>query len=129
MTEFSSVDSESLKKESSKQMSDVATANFLVEQIGGKRHVGAMLNTAWKELNKRFPHKDDPENKWTENRLKAWRYSESTVVRHSQMVELFETAEAMRSARDAHAEYVAKTQRLRQMAELRAQTRSGDTSA
>lgn len=117
--EISSGDSEKLKQEERKQMSDVATANFLVEQIGGKRHVGEMLHTAWKELSKRFPHRDDPENRWTERRLKAWRHNESRCVEHFQMMELYATAEALRAARNEHAEYRAKTARLRQMAELR----------
>ncbi|MDK4703878.1 hypothetical protein PH562_16625 [Rhizobium sp. CNPSo 4062] len=101
-------------------MSDVATANFLVEQIGNKRHIGDMLHTAWRELSRRFPHWDDPENRWTERRLKAWRNNESQIVKHFQMMELFETAEALRSAREAHAEFKAKTEHLRKMAKLRA---------
>jgi len=126
--EFSSRDPEKLKQEERKQMSDVATANFLVEQIGGKRHVGGMLHIAWKELSKRFPHRKDPENQWTERRLKAWRYNESRCVEHFQMMELFETAEAIRAARNEHAEYKAKTERLRKMAELRASARAGDVA-
>lgn len=131
MAELFSEDSESLKQGNFKQMSDVATANFLVEQIGRKRHVGAMLHAAWKELNKRFPHRDDPENRWTENRLKSWRYNESRTVNHFQMVELFETAEAIRmeKARNEHAEYKAKTANLRQMAQLRSAARSGDVAS
>jgi hypothetical protein len=120
-----SVDSERLKKGNAKQMSDVATANFLIEQIGGKRHVGDMLHTAWKELSKRFPHREDPENRWTENRLKSWRYNESNVVKHFQMVELFETAEALRAARNEHAEYIAKTARIRALAQLTAAHETG----
>lgn len=116
--EISPRDSERLKQEERKQMSDVATANFLVEQIGGRRHIGDMLRTAWKELSKRHPHRDDPENKWTERRLKAWRNNESQVVKHFQMMELFDTAEALRAARNEHAEYIAKTARIRQMAQL-----------
>lgn len=116
--EISPRDSEKLKQEERKQMSDVATANFLVEQIGGRRHIGDMIRTAWKELSKRHPHREDPENKWTERRLKAWRNNESQIVKHFQMMELFETAEALRAARNEHAEYRAKTARLRQMAEL-----------
>ncbi|WP_285174207.1 hypothetical protein [Rhizobium sp. CNPSo 4062] len=118
--EISSRDSEKLKQEERKQMSDVATANFLVEQIGNKRHIGDMLHTAWRELSRRFPHWDDPENRWTERRLKAWRNNESQIVKHFQMMELFETAEALRSAREAHAEFKAKTEHLRKMAKLRA---------
>lgn len=100
-------------------MSDVATANFLIEQIGAKRHIGEMFRAACRELRQRFPHREDPENQWTEQRLKAWRYHESKTVQHFQMVELFETAEALRRARDEHAEYKAKTEHLRQMAKLR----------
>ena len=129
MAEKISVYREKLNQESLKQMTDVATANFLVEQIGAKRHIGDMLRTACRELRLRFPHRDDPENQWTEKRLKAWRYNESQTVKHFQMVELFETAEALRAARNEHAEYIAKTSRLRQMAQLRATSRSGDASA
>lgn len=125
MPEIFSEDSEKLKQGNKKQMSDVATANFLVEQIGGRRSVGDMLHTAWKELRKRFPHLEDPENQWTENRLKAWRYNESNIVKHFQMVELFETAEALRAARNEHAEYIAKTSRLRRLAELTAAHEAG----
>jgi len=103
----------------SKKMDDVATANFLVSEIAhGKRNVGDMLHTAWRELNKRFPHKDEPEKRWTERRLRGWWNKESQIVRHYQMVELYDTAEALRKARDEHAEFRAKTARLRQMAEF-----------
>lgn len=125
MSEKISGDSEKIKQGNAKQMSDVATANFLIEQIGGKRSVGDMLYSAWRELNKRFPHRDDPENKWTERRLKSWRYGESRVVEHFQMVELFETAEALRAARDEHAEYIAKTARIRALAQLTAAHETG----
>lgn len=108
-----------LKQGMKKKMCDVATANFLVEEIGARRHVGDMFRTACRELRARFPHRDDPENQWTERRLRGWWNNESRVVRHFQMVELFETAEALRKARDEHAEYKAKTERLRQMAQLR----------
>lgn len=118
MTEKSSGDSEKLKQGNAEQMSDVATANFLVEQIGARRHVGDMFRIACRELRARFPHREDPENQWTEKRLKAWRYNESRTVKHFQMAELFETAEALRAARNEHAEYIAKTARLRQMAKL-----------
>jgi len=118
MSGISPGDSGKLKQVERKKMNDVATANFLISQIGGKRHVGDMLRTACRELRARFPHRDDPENQWTERRLRGWWNSESRVVKHFQMVELYETAEALRKARDEHAEYRAKTQRIRQMAEL-----------
>jgi hypothetical protein len=111
-------DSGKLKQGSSKKMSDVALANDLIAEIGGKRHVGDMLHTAWKELSKRFPHRDDPENKWTERRLRSWWNNESQRVQHFQMVELYVTAEELKAARKEHAEYRAKTARIGQMAKL-----------
>lgn len=113
-------DEKQQEKRKGEQMSDVATANFLVEQIGGTRRVNEMLYAAFRELSKRFPHRDDPHNKWTERRLRGWWNRESEVVKHFQMMELFTTAEAIRAARKEHAEYIAKTSRLRQMAQLRA---------
>jgi len=103
----------------SRQMDDVATANFLIAEIGARRHIGDMFRSACRELRARFPHRDDPENQWTERRLRGWWNNESRTVKHFQMVELFETAEALRAARNEHAEYKAKTERLRQMAQLR----------
>jgi hypothetical protein len=112
-------DSGNLKHRVSERMDDVATANFLVSEIAyGKRHIGDMFRAACRELRSRFPHRDDPENQWTERRLRGWWNKESRIVKHFQMVELYETAEALRRARDEHAEYRAKTQRIRQMAEL-----------
>lgn len=111
------------EKEKQKQgkgdrMSDVATANFLVEQIGGKRRVNEMIFAACRELNKRFPHREDPHNKWTERRLRGWWNKESATVKHFQMVELYETAQALRKARDEHAQFIATTARIRSMAEF-----------
>ena len=128
MSGISPEDSGKLKTKQgvSKKMDDVATANFLVSEIAyGKRNVGDMLHTAWKELSKRFPHRDEPEKRWTERRLRGWWNNESQIVRHYQMVELYDTAEALRKARDEHAEYRAKTARLRQMAELVAKNEAG----
>ncbi|MGQ4813063.1 hypothetical protein ACCZ74_12280 [Agrobacterium vitis] len=110
---------ENLKQGNARHMLDVAMANFLVEQIGAKRHLGDMFRTACRELRSRFPHRDDPENQWTEKRLKAWRYNESRTVKFSQMCELYETAEALKAARREHAEYIEKTARLRRLVELR----------
>lgn len=111
------------------QMSDVATANFLVEQIGGGRRVNEMFRAACRELSRRFPHRKDPENKWTERRLRGWWNNESQTVRHFQMMELYETAEAVRKARDEHAEFKAKTARLREVALLRSAARDCDLAA
>lgn len=125
MSEKKSVDTENRKQGKGEQMCDVDSANFLVERIGGKRHLGDMLHTAWKELNRRFPHRDDPENRWTERRLKSWWYRESQTVKHFQMMELYETAEAIRAARKEHEEYKAKTARLVEMAALRKASKAG----
>lgn len=108
------------KQRKGDHMSDVTTANFLIEEIGGKRLVNEMIHAAFRELSKRFPHRDDPHNKWTERRLRGWWNGESEVVKHFQMMELFSTAEAIRAARKEHEEYKAKTATLRRMAKLRA---------
>ncbi len=128
MPEKSPGNSGNPKQGVSRRMDDVATANFLVEEIGARRHIGDMFRTACKELRKRFPHHEDPENQWTERRLRGWWNNESRTVRHFQMVELYETAEALRNARDSHAEYKAKTERLRQMAQLRSAARDRDVA-
>ncbi|TBY54547.1 hypothetical protein E0H59_13775 [Rhizobium leguminosarum bv. viciae] len=129
MPEISPEDSGKLKQGNAGQMSDVALANSLVAEIGARRHIGDMLRTACRELRERFPHRDDPENQWTERRLRGWWNKESRIVQHFQMVELYETAEALKNARDTHAEYKAKTERLRQMAQLRSAARSGDVAS
>jgi hypothetical protein len=77
-----------------------------------------MLRSAWKELSKKFPHREDPENKWTERRLRGWWNNESSIVKHFQMVELYETADALRKARDQHAEFLEKTANIRSLAKL-----------
>lgn len=125
MAGISPEDSGKLKYAKSEQMDDVATANFLIEEIGGKRHIGDMLRTACRELRSRFPHRADPENQWTERRLRGWWNKESRIVKHFQMVELYVTAEELRAARKDHAEYRAKTAAIRQMAQLVATNATG----
>jgi len=125
MSGISPGNSGNVKQDPITKMDDVATANFLIEQIGAKRHIGDMFRTAARELRARFPHRDDPENQWTERRLRGWWNNESRTVKHFQMVELFETAEALREARNQHAEYIAKTARLREMAKLIASNEAG----
>lgn len=121
----SPVDSGKLNYAKSERMDDVATANFLIEEIGGKRHIGDMLRTACRELRTRFPHRADPENQWTERRLRGWWNKESRVVKHFQMVELYLAAEELRAARKDHAEYRKKTARISQMAQLVAAHEAG----
>jgi hypothetical protein len=129
MPGISPEDSGKLKQGQNNKMSDVATANFLIEEIGARRHIGDMFRAACRELRVRFPHRDDPENQWTERRLRGWWNNESRIVKHFQMVELFETAEALRAARTEHAEYKSKTAALRQMAQLRSSARTGDIAS
>lgn len=129
MSGKSPVYSGKLKQGSDAKMDDVATANFLIEEIGARRHIGDMFRIACRELRSRFPHRDDPENQWTERRLRGWWNKESRVVKHFQMVELFETAEELRAARKQHAEYISKTARIRQMAQLQATTRDSDCAS
>ena len=129
MSGNSPVDSGNLKHGSSKKMSDVGLANDLIEEIGGSRHIGDMFRKACAELRSRFPHRDDPENRWTERRLRGWWNKESRTVKHFQMMELYETAEAVRRARDEHAAFKQKTARLREMAQLRAQEHNRDMAS
>lgn len=121
----SPVDSGKLKHGKSKTMTDVALANDLIAEIGGRRHIGDMFRNACRELRAKFPHRDDPHNQWTERRLRGWWNNESQIVKHFQMVELFETAEALREARNEHAEYIAKTARIRALAKLTAAHETG----
>jgi hypothetical protein len=116
---------EILKQGKCKQMSDVATANYLVKSIGGGGRVSDFLYRAADKLQKLFPHADDHRKQWTERRLKAWWNNESDRVLYWQMLELYEAAEAakdeqelLKAARRDHAEFIAKTGRIRALAEL-----------
>ncbi|OMQ42042.1 hypothetical protein [Ensifer sp. 1H6] len=116
---------EKLKQGKCKDMSDVATANYLIRSIGGGGRVGDILFEAAGILKKLFPHKGDPKKQWTERRLKAWWNNETDVVRHWQMMELYAAAEAvkdenelLRAARREHADFIEKTSRIRALAEL-----------
>jgi hypothetical protein len=108
-----------------RQMSDVAIANYLVKSIGGGGRVGDFLHAAAKELKKLFPHNGDPKKQWTERRLKSWWNQETDVVRHWQMMELYQAAEIvndeqalLRQAKRKHAEFIEKTTRIRTLAQL-----------
>lgn len=106
---------ETLKKEELKQMSDVAQAQYLISAIGGGgSNAQAMLGKAEAKLKSMFP-----ESGWTFRRLRAWWNHETDVVRHWQMVELYEAAarakeerELIASARREHADFIAKTARI-----------------
>lgn len=106
---------ETLKKEKLKQMSDVAQAQYLISAIGGGgSNAQAMIGKAEAKLKSMFP-----ESGWTFRRLRAWWNHETDVVRHWQMVELYEAAakakeerKLIASARREHAEFIAKTARI-----------------
>lgn len=105
-------------------MSDVALARSLVKDIGGPGRVNEVLYAAYKRLKNMFPHADDNFNQWTETRLRNWWYGTSKHVYHWQMRELYEAAakvkqerELIASARKEHADFIAKTRRLRSLLE------------
>jgi hypothetical protein len=120
------------KKKQGKQMfasglrtDDVTQVKFLIRAIGGDGRVNDFIFRAFKVMDELFPHKGDPRKQWTERRLKAWWNKETDVVRHWQMMELFEASEAvknervlLRAARREHAEFIAKTTRIRTLAQL-----------
>lgn len=107
------------KQGRSKAMSDVLTANYLIESIGGPGRVNEKLFRAYRTLTKLFPHADEPQKQWNERRLRSWWNRESDVVRHWQMLELYEAAQKVKAerelvakARREHAEFIQKTARL-----------------
>lgn len=110
---------EQRKQGKCKQMSDVATANYLIQAIGGGGKVNAFLYAAYETLNRLFPHQGEPEKQWTLRRLRAWWNNETDVVRHWQMLELYQAAEHVNSQRDLlekarkeHADFIEKTARI-----------------
>lgn len=110
--------------EGQKQMSDVAMARSYVADIGGSTRVKVMLANAYDRLNELFPHKHDPENGWTERRLRAFWNQEAATVQFREMVELHRAAEKakaerelIKKARKEHAEFIEKTARLRSLLE------------
>lgn len=105
-------------------MSDVLLARSLVVDIGGGGRINEIIYSAFKKLQRMFPHEDEPHRRWTEKRLKSWWYRESENVMHWQMVELYQAAakakeerELLAAARREHAEFIAKTARLRSLLE------------
>lgn len=108
-----------LKQGKRKQMSDVATANYLVRSIGGGGRVCDFIYHACEKLNEMFPHNGDASKQWTQRRLRGWWNNDSDKVLHWQMVELYEAAakakeesELIQAARRDHADFIAKTARI-----------------
>lgn len=100
-------------------MEDVVLARGLIKDIGGTVKVAAMIGNACDLLRSYFPHDGEPRKQWTERRLWAWWSQTTDVVRHWQMVELYEVAaktkeerELIAAARREHAEFMAKTARI-----------------
>lgn len=106
---------ETLNKEALKQMSDVAQAQHLISAIGGGgSNATALLGKAEEKLQKLFP-----KGGWTYRRLRAWWNNETEIVRHWQMMQLYEAAsvvkseaELLREARKQYADFKQKTARL-----------------
>lgn len=105
-------------------MSDVAMAQSYVRDIGGPGSVKVMLMVAFDRLSRMFPHKDDPENKWTERRVRGFMSADAATVQFREMIELHQAAKAAKSerslleqARKEHAAFIAKTTSLRSLLE------------
>jgi hypothetical protein len=110
--------------EGQKQMSDVAMARSYVADIGGSARVKVMLANAYDRLRDMFPHTENPENQWTERRLRAFWNEEAATVQFREMVELHRAAEnaiaerkMLEIARKEHADFIEKTARLRSLLE------------
>lgn len=108
----------------SQQMSDVAMAHDYVAAIGGKGSVKTVLARAFDALIKAFPHEEDPDNQWTERRVKSFWWREAATVQFREMLELHRTAEKAKNerellqiARKEHAAFVEKTASLRALLE------------
>lgn len=123
-----------------KQMSDVAMARGYVADIGGDGSVKTVLSRAYSVLVDMFPHKEDPENQWTERRVKSFWWREAATVQFREMMELHRAAEKakeerelLQKARKEHAAFIEKTASLRALLERQDQdfncneiTRLGD---
>lgn len=108
----------------SQQMSDVAMARDYVADIGGKGSVKTILARAYDALGKMFPHEDDPENQWTERRVKSFWWREAATVQFREMLELHRTAEKakeerelLQRARKEHAAFIEKSASIRALLE------------
>lgn len=108
-----------VKQERLKHMSDLATARSFIKDIGGTDRVSDMIYFTFEKLRAMFPHRDEPHKQWTERRIKGWWNRESENVFHWQMLELFEAAskakeerELLTKARKEYAEFIQKTARI-----------------
>lgn len=105
-------------------MSDVAMARDYIADIGGSRSVKTMLANAYKTLTRLFPHEDEPDDRWTERRVRAFWGKEAATVQFREMLELHRAAEHAKAerellvaARKTHAAYINQTASLRALLE------------
>lgn len=105
-------------------MCDVAMAQSYVRDIGGKGSAKAIWARAYRFLTDMFPHHHDPENRWTERRVRGFLHMDAATVQFREMVELHRAAEAAKAerklleeARKEHAAFIAKTTSLRALLE------------
>lgn len=114
----------SANTESRKQMLDVALARSYVADIGGTGPVKTILARAHKSLRDMFPHRDEPQNQWTERRVRSFWHQEAAYVEFREMLELHRAAEKAKNerallaqARKEHAAFIEKTASLRALLE------------
>lgn len=107
-----------------KQMSDVALARSYLTDIGGDGKVKGILNAAYSRLVEMFPHKDHPEWRWTERRVRSFWNREAAYVEFREMRELHTAAakakeerELLIRARKEHAAFIEKTASYRALLE------------
>jgi hypothetical protein len=105
-------------------MSDISMARGYVADIGGKGSVKTILARAYNALADAFPHNNDPENRWTERRVKSFWWQEAATVQFREMLELHRTAEKAKQerellqiARKEHAAFIEKTASIRALLE------------
>lgn len=110
--------------EGQKQMSDVAMAQSYVRDIGGGERFKVTLARAYRKLTDMFPHEKDPENQWTERRVRGFLSADAATVQFREMVELHRAAvqakaerELIKRARKEHAAFIEKTANLRALLE------------
>lgn len=120
--EKSSANTESRKQ--MYQVADIELARSYVADIGGKGPVKSILAKAHQTLRELFPHRDAPQNQWTERRVRAFWHQEAAYVEFREMLELHRAAEKTRNeraliaqARKEHAAFIEKTASLRALLE------------
>jgi hypothetical protein len=121
------------KNTDKKHMSDVALARSYLTDIGGNGKVKYILNSAYARLIEMFPHKNNPEWRWTERRVRSFWNQEAAYVEFREMRELHTAAakakeerELLLRARKEHAAFIEKTASYRALLERTDPTFFGD---